>query len=74
MLSKLITEAADDHKRWKLNKADWETFEKLCSINLQHSVISQSDDPFNQFTTNLLDIAINTIPKTCGKIKIRQKP
>ena len=74
MLSKLISEAADDHKRWKLNRADWEKFEKLCSINLQHSVITQSDDPFNQFTTNLLDIAINTIPKTCGKIKIRQKP
>lgn len=74
IISKPITQPLDDLKRWKLDKADWASFESMCSSELSKYALDQASDKFQQFTSNLLEIANKTIPKTSGKLKVRQKP
>ena len=74
ILSQPDARAVDDCKRWQLKHADWGLFVDLCSSDLTSTVLNRSENPFKQFTTTLIDIASKSIPKTCGKLKIRQKP
>ena len=46
--------------RWKLDKADWETFQYLCEEQLNSKYITDIDT----FSSNLITIAEKTIPKT----------
>lgn len=74
IITKLVNKQTDDHKRWRLNKADWDVFQEMCYSDLNQNVLVESDNPFESFTSTLLEIASKTIPKTCGKIKTTQKP
>jgi ribonuclease HI len=55
-----VTESAS---HWKLSKADWLEFQKMCGESLDVNVLL-ADDPIGTFTTLLIDIATDTIPKT----------
>ena len=48
-------------QRWKLEKANWDQFQHLCSTRLQQSAIADADDPMSFFTSILKDIAEETI-------------
>lgn len=74
IIAKPAAEAVDDCKRWQLARADWGLFEDHCSRKLNLAALNTSVNLFNQFTSTLINIAEKTIPKTCGKLKMRQKP
>lgn len=57
--------------RWKLNKADWLKFQSLCEERLIENTLVCADDPIDLFTSTLLQIAEESIPKTSTK---SQKP
>ena len=61
-------------QRWKLEKANWDQFQHLCSTRLQQSAIADADDPMSFFTSILMDIAEETIPKTAAVPKRFNKP
>jgi len=61
-------------QRWKLAKADWDTFQCLCSTRLQQPAMADTDDPMSLFTSILKDIADETIPKTSATPKRIRKP
>jgi hypothetical protein len=74
MVAKPVTEAADDCKRWRLTGADWNAFRDLCCSELRLTAVEISNNALNQFTSSLINIAERTMPKTRGKLKMRQKP
>ena len=49
---------------WKLHKADWTEFERLCSQTLVAETILGAASPIDAFTTALVDVAAQTAPKT----------
>ncbi len=60
---------------WKLNKADWTLFSRLCSSSLATTTVSCVEvNPIEQFTKNLISIAESTIPKTSAFPKRQPKP
>jgi hypothetical protein len=67
-------EAVDDCKRWRLTGADWASFTDLSCGELRLTALEGSNNAYNQFTSTLINIAERTIPKTCSKLKMRQKP
>ena len=60
--------------RWKLDKADWSEFQRLCTEVLNPTVILQSPDPVEAFTTSVVDVASRTIPRTHPSQKRISKP
>ena len=60
--------------RWKLNKANWAQFQTLCSTLLLEDTIQIADDPIESFTSILINIAEETVPKTATKSKKAKKP
>jgi hypothetical protein len=74
VLAKQTTRAVKDHRRWKISKADWEMFQSTCSNNLNPIALKNSSNTFEEFTGKLIEIANKSIPKTCGKLKSKQKP
>jgi hypothetical protein len=74
LVAKPFTEAVDDCKRWRLTGADWDSFKDLCCNELSLTALDESNNYFNQFTSTLINIAEKSIPKTCDKLKMRQKP
>ena len=56
-----------------LTRANWEQFQHLCSTRLHQSTIADADDPISLFTSNLKDIAEETIPKTSAFSKMQSK-
>ena len=60
--------------KWKLNKADWSTFEDLCENHLNSSNFLITLDPMTDFTSKLLQHAEKTIPKTKTNPKRVSKP
>ena len=64
----------DNHtkqQRWKFKKADWTTFKTLCSLQLNARTF-ESEDPINDFSNTLLEIAEKTIPKSSTSSKPRK--
>ena len=55
-------------QRWRFKQADWTTFKTLCSQQLNNDIF-ESDDPVNDFSNKLLEIAEQTIPKSSIKPK-----
>ena len=61
--------------KWKLDRADWSEFRRICNIELQPSVFENTrDDPMEVFTSVLHFIAEITIPKTSTIAKKKNKP
>ena len=55
----------EDHSpKWKLNKANWEVFQSLCTDTLTLENVKDSSDPISDFTSSLIDISTKCIPKT----------
>ena len=55
----------EDHSpKWKLNKANWEVFQSLCTDTLTLENFKDSSDPISDFTSSLIDISTKCIPKT----------
>lgn len=61
-------------QRWKLNKADWDSFNDLCADELISDDIRYSNNHIESFTDKLLSIADKTIPKTSKQPRIVRKP
>jgi len=59
-------------KSWKLRKADWERYHQLCSDRL--ATIQPSESTIADFTSTLITIANECIPKTSGHPKKLSKP
>ena len=52
-------------ERWKINKADWDEFEKLCSTSfLSWESIQGQEDPSKYLTDTLKEVSTKCIPKT----------
>ena len=60
--------------RWKLDKADWDLFQSLCSTELLPSIFEDTDDPISEFTSIVHSIAERSIPKTSTIPKRFNKP
>jgi hypothetical protein len=74
MVAIAVAAAVNDCKRWRLTVADWDSFKDLCCSELSLRALAESNNALNQFTSKLIYIAERTIPNTCGKLKLRQKP
>jgi len=61
-------------QRWKLHKADWATFQDLCSQKLILDKFLEMQDAIEEFTDILKDIANKTVPKTKPNPKRPPKP
>jgi hypothetical protein len=60
-------------KNWKLDKADWTSFELLCMQEISVEKFNNHSDSVQKFTETLLQIANKSIPKTLTKsIKIKK--
>ena len=70
VLSQSNNKPVTNIKQWKLKSADWTTFAEMCSNDLHGS----ADNTIEDFTTKLNEIAHKTIPKTSGKLAMRQRP
>ena len=59
------TSTVEDHNpKWKLNKANWEVFQTLCTETINLDRFKDSSDPLSDFTSSLIDISTKCIPKT----------
>ena len=59
------TSTVEDHNpKWKLNKANWEVFQSLCTDTITLGSFKDSSDPLSDFTSSLIDISSKCIPKT----------
>ena len=54
-----------------INKADWPSFKALCESDI-HETILKKEDPIDNFTTILYDIAKRQFPKHQQKPKRRK--
>ena len=50
--------------RWNMHKADWGTFRLLCQEKLGYGTHNNATNPIENFSSTLLGIAAETIPKT----------
>jgi ribonuclease HI len=64
LLKSLQISSQSNPSMWKFNKADWETFSKLCLQQITETKYSDSDSPVDLFTNDLIDIADKAIPKS----------
>lgn len=55
--------------RWKFSKANWKLFASLCDGRFTPGEFVNVDDPINKFSSMLLDIAEECIPKTSTSLK-----
>jgi len=60
--------------QWNLKKADWNTFETLCKTRLNEDTVLNLNDPIQHFTSILIKIAEESIPKSSPNCKKPQKP
>ena len=54
----------DHNPKWKLNKANWEVLQSLCTETINLDSFKDSSDPLSDFTSSLIDISTKCIPKT----------
>ena len=59
------TFSTEDHNpKWKLNRANWDLFNTLCTNKLVSENFKESSDPIADFTSSLIEISKECIPKT----------
>ena len=55
----------EDHiPKWKLNRANWDLFNTLCTGKLVPENFKESSDPIADFTSSLIEISKECIPQT----------
>ena len=50
--------------KWKLNRANWDLFNTLCTGKLVPENFKESSDPISDFTSSLIEISKECIPQT----------
>ena len=60
--------------QWNIKKADWAFFETLCKSRLNNETIFDAVNPIQHFTSILISIADESIPKSSPNSKKPQKP
>ena len=59
------TFSIEDHNpKWKLNRANWDLFNTLCTGKLIPENFKESSDPISDFTSSLIEISKECIPQT----------
>ena len=59
------TYSTEDHNpKWKLNRANWDLFNTLCTGKLVPENFKESSDPIADFTSSLIEISKECIPQT----------
>ena len=61
-------------QKWKLRKADWNSFQALCASKITSGCFDDVEDPIDTFSSLLHSIADETIPKTSANPKRPNKP
>ncbi|MES9951106.1 MAG: reverse transcriptase domain-containing protein [Candidatus Thiodiazotropha sp.] len=73
LIESVNTSEEDHNLKWKLNKANWELFDSLCTQNLSIENFDKSLDVAADFTSSLIEISDKCIPKT-STIKSKSRP
>ena len=73
VLTNTSSPISDQVPRWKLSKADWGKFQFLCHSKITLDVFNDVDDPIDTFSSLLLEIAGECIPKTSTNLH-RNRP
>ena len=59
------TFSTEDHiPKWKLNRANWDLFNTLCTCKLVPENFKESSDPIADFTSSLIEISKECYPQT----------
>ena len=59
------TFSTEDHNpKWKLNRANWDLFNSLCTGKLVPENFKEPSDPIADFTSSLIEISKECIPQT----------
>ena len=59
------TFSTEDHNpKWKLNRANWDLFNTLCTDKLVPENFKESSDTISDFTSSLIEISKECIPQT----------
>lgn len=74
VISNNIPIATPTAQTFKLNKADWSSFESICEDSLLEEKITNSVDPVGTFSIALLDAAKKSIPRSSLSTKTIRKP
>ena len=64
----------DRTPKWNFKKADWDGFKDKCLEEINESIFSDSQDKMKTFSSSLLDIASEYIPKSSPYVKSKSKP
>lgn len=62
------------NQNWKLSKAKWNLFDKLCIETIKEDTLINNNDPILKFTNIILEDSENSIPKTSTDPKKIKKP
>ena len=68
-LQHTLTKVSNTNPRWKLHRADWETFQALFLERITSTKFLDEKDPIEAFSSTLIRIAEESIPRSSGKPK-----
>ena len=69
ILTNDITPASEPVSRWKFSKANWQLFKSECNAKFIPGDFNNIEDPIHHFSSKLLEIAEECIPKTSASFK-----
>ena len=69
ILTNDITPASEPVSRWKFSKANWQLFTSECNAKFIPGDFDNIEDPIHHFSSKLLEIAEECIPKTSASFK-----
>ena len=73
IILKFNSESPKMSPRWLLSKADWETFEALCSESITEGVLEFADNPVELLSELITDAAKQAVPISSGNsIRVRR--
>ena len=76
----IITANTSDHPvpervpKWNFKKAKWDAFQDQCNTEITPNLFNDAEDKMAIFSSTLLDIAVDNIPKTSPFPKRKAKP
>ena len=62
-----VVSYTNHNPKWKLNRANWDLFNTLCTGKLVPENFKESSDPRADFTSSLIEISKEYIPQTSTK-------
>ncbi len=60
--------------KWKLHKANWVEFERLCSASINRQAFVNDDNPLASFMQILSEVATKTVPKSSANPHKKHNP